>query len=111
MPVAAEHRDRGDTSRAHLLDGAGAVGGAGGQPQVELLQRREGDASVGGARRVTRELAVQRGREPVSGRHHEHALDAGGAEPGEQPVDHPGLVGVAEHRGAGHESADVAPGG
>ena len=109
--VAAEDDDRGDAPRAHLLDGARAVGGARGQPHVELLEGREGEASVVGARRAPRELAVQRGRQPVAGRHHEHALDARGAEPGEQPVDHPGLVGVAEHRRAGDQPADVAPRG
>ena len=75
---------------------------------VELLELRERRVAA----RAPRELAVQRrarARRPagiISTRSTPAAPS-----PAQQPEDHAGLVGVAEHRRAGHQPADVAPGG
>ena len=57
------------------------------------------------------ELAAQRARQPVAGRHHQRSPHACGAEARQEPECHPCFVGIPEHRGTGDEAPDVAPGG
>ena len=72
---------------------------------------RSGSSSSSERTFARAQVAVQRRREAVGGGQHQHAVDSRRAQSAHQPVDHRGLVGVAEDRRARHQAADVPPGG
>ena len=108
--VAAEHDDRrAPRARAIARDRA-AVSAPLAVERASRAPPAPGRARAPcGARRAARGCSAR--AEAVAGRHHQHALDARGAQPRHQAAHHRALLGVVEHRGAGDEAADVPPRG
>jgi hypothetical protein len=107
-PAAQDH-DRRHPPLGHGRHRRHRVAGVLTQDHVQDLEL--GQALVGQVAGATAQVALQALGDARAGRHHDHPVDPGGAQPGHEPVDHGALLGVVEHRRPGDQPADVPPGG
>ena len=106
--VAAQDHDRRHLPLGHGQHGLGRVARVLAQRHLQHLQL--GQALGGQVPGAAAEVALEALGEAGAGRHHDHPAHPDGAEPGHEPVHHRALLGVVEHRGPGHQPADVPPG-